>query len=244
MLDNMKKYRKLIKDKKGVSHPLELLFAFGVIIVAFSLIFVAIAHMFTPYSKDEFVLEAKAMSVSERLIKDPGKTNTGDSDWEMHPARLEILGLAAYKIINDTWFVPPPINPGYVTKKDTVHKNSNLLLEIENLTITNYSYKISPDGSPIRIKNAISNKIDYGTLDLDKINTLNEIKYDTAKEALGLEEQYDFNIEIIDINDEELLKYGKSYTNAEVVGSFSRNIRIYHTYSTSYITAIMTIYIF
>jgi hypothetical protein len=240
----MKKYRKLSKNVNGVSHPLELLFAFSVIIVSFSFIFATVGNMFTSYSKDEFVLGAKSMTISEKLIKDPGKTTLGSTDWEINPNRLDSLGFASYKIINDTWFSSTSIKPDYVVKTDKVYNKSNLLSEIENLTITNYSYFISSRDRPLRIKNVISNKIDYGKLDLDKINALNEVEYETAKDAIGLEEKYDFNIEIIDIDDTELLKYGLSYNSAEFVGSFTRNISIYDSKDASYITARLIVYVF
>jgi len=240
----MKKYRKLSKETNGVSHPLELLFAFSVIIVSFSFIFATIGHMFTSYSKDEFVLESKAMTLSEKLIKDPGRTTLGSIDWEINPNRLDSLGFASYKIINDTWFSSTSIKPDYITKTNKEYTKSNLLMEIENITITNYSYWLSSRVNPIRIKNVVSNKIDYGKLDLDKINALNEVEYEDARDALGLETKYNFNIEILDIEDTELLKYGLSYKQAEVVGSFSRNVCIYNSYTTSYITATLTVYVF
>jgi len=240
----MKANRKLLKEISGVSHPLEILFAFSIILISFSFVFVTVGHMFTSYSKDEFVLESKAMAISEKLIKDPGKTTLGSTDWEVNPNRLDSLGFASYKVINDTWYSSPLIKPDYVIKTDKSYNKSNLFLEIEDITITNYSYFITSIDAPIRIKNVVSNKIDYGKLDLDKIDTLNEVAYETAKDAMGLEDKYDFNIEIIDIDDTELLKYGFSYSQAEFVGSVARNVCVYNSYETSYITAKLIVYVF
>lgn len=253
IIDIMKKnICNLIKNKKGVAHPLEIIFAFGVIILSFSLIFTAVSQLFTPYSKDEFVLRSKAMAISERLIKDPGLSKDGTSDWELYPTiNLKCLGFASSLIINDTWIVAPRILDD-VDKTSIFYPNSTLLLDINNLTITKYSYRIRELVNPVRVKYVVADRIDYGVLDYDKIYALNKVLYRdipdndyySAKEAIGLEDIYDFNIEIIDVNGKELLKYGMPYEDRDVVGEFSRNIRVYYSYSTSYIVAKLTVYVF
>jgi len=249
----MKKYIcNLIKNKKGVAHPLEMIFAFGVIILSFSLIFMAVSQLFTPYSKDEFVLRSKAMAISERLIKDPGLSKDGTSDWELYPTiNLRCLGFASSLIINDTWFIHTHRILDDVDKTSIFYPNSILLLDINSLTITKYSYRIRELINPVRVKYVVADRVDYGVLDYDKIYALNRVRYAGstyysygAKEAIGLEDIYDFNIEIIDVNGKELLKYGMPYEDRDVVGEFSRNVRVYYSYSNSYIVAKLTVYVF
>ena len=242
--------RSFAKNEKAAAHPLEFIIAFGVLIVAFCLIFSAVSNIFTSYKKDDFVLRAKAMAISERLIKDVGKTE----DWEHNVENLTCLGLASYIVINNTWNVTWPSYQGppvadYVVRNTTYYNYSNLLMTIDNLTIVEYSYMIMGLADPIRVKKIIYDRIEYGTLDSDKIDALNKVKYADAKTALGLEQGYNFNIVINDVNDIELLKYGRSYGDAEVIGSFARNVRIYLAYDPAYngaeyTEAQLTVYVF
>ena len=249
----MKRYLfKFIRNKDGVSHPLEVVFAFGIIIVSFSLIFMAVSHLFTSYEKDEFVLKSKAKSICERLIQSPGLSKDGSITWEFNPKGIKCLGFASLVLINDTWNIPPPINADYVDIESISVPNSTMLSEIYNLTVTKYSYKVSSSVDPIRVKYAVSNRIDYGVIDYDKIYALNEVNYEdnnidlySAKEAIGLEDVYDFNIKISELStNKDLLTYGRPYENRESVGEFSRNIIVYYSYSTSYIPAKITVYVF
>ena len=237
-----------IKNKKAVAHPLEFLVAFGVLVISFLLIFSAVSHIFIPYKTDDFILRAKAMAISERLIKDVGKAEDGSGDWELDITNLKCLGLASHIILNDTWYITwpsyqsPPL-ADFVDRVVTSHHNSSLLPTINDLKITNYTYK-NTINNIIRIKNVVSNRTDYGTLDSDKIDALNKVQYNDAKAALGLEYEYDFNIAINDVDGRELLKYGKSYGDVEVIESFTRNIRVYLAYSTTYTEAELTVYVF
>ena len=249
--------RSFAKNEKAAAHPLEFIIAFGVLVIAFCLIFSAVSNIFTSYKKDDFVLRAKAMAISERLIKDAGMTEyefPGERnfvDWELLPnlAGLTCLGLASHMVLEDTGK-----NSSYVADyanitNYTILNNSNLLTTIDNLTIVEYSYMIMGLADPIRVKKIIYDRIEYGTLDSDKIDALNKVKYADAKAALGLERGYDFNIVINDVNDIELLKYGKSYGDAEVIGSFARNVRIYLAYDPAYngaeyTEAQLTVYVF
>jgi hypothetical protein len=239
-----------VKNKKAVVHPLEFLVAFGVLVISFLLIFSAVSHIFIPYKTDEFILRAKAMAISERLIKDVGKAEDGSSDWELDITNLKCLGLASHIILNDTWYItwedyPSPPIADSVDRVISSHHNSSLLPTINDLKITKYTYK-NATNNIIRIKNVVSNRTDYGTLDSDKIDALNKVQYNDAKAALGLELEYDFNIVINDVNDRELLKYGKSYGDADVIESFTRNVRVYLAYkrSTTYTEAELIVYVF
>jgi len=67
----------------------------------------------------------------------------------------------------------------------------------------------------------------YGVLSPEKIKKLYDVPYEKAKEALGIEEGYDFAIKIVDENGRELLYYGKGTDNAKIITSFSRNVMVY-----------------
>ena len=253
----MNKFKKLIKNKKGVSHPLELLFALSIIIVSFSFVFLAVGNMFSSYNEDEFILRAKAIAISEILIKDPGKSASSSlkSHWEIKPETVEVIGLASYEIISDSWDVGVlPIIPDTVINEDPVTEEEMNLGIIDTFTTTIFKYyvvKLVADPI-VREKEAITSNVDYGLLDLDKINALSKVPYedttdqDGTKTCLGLESYYDFNIIINDEDGVEILKYGKSFDNAETVGIFSRNIRIYNTEeeSPTIIAGKLTVYVF
>jgi len=238
-----------IKNKKAISHLVEFITAFGIIMIMFPLVFSSILNIFSQYEKDDFLLKAKAMIISERLLKDVGKTTDGKSEWEFNINNLSCLGLASYIVLNDTWnitwpsYQSPPV-PDYVNKTAQIRYNSSLLGSIENLQITTYRYIIKEYTHPIRVKKVISNKIDYGVLDSDKIDAMNRLNYSKAKEAIGLEEKYDFNIVIKDKNGSELLEYGKPYGKEKQVGSYTRNVRVYLAYNTCYTDAQLTIRVF
>ena len=243
------KNNSFIDNKKAISHPIEFVTAFGIIMIVFPLVFSSISNMFSMYEKDDFLLRAKAMIISERLIKDAGKTTDGKSEWEFHINNLLCLGLASYLVLNDTWNITwpsyqSPPTPDYIDKTTHIYYNSSLLGAIEDLEITTYRYIIAEYPYPIRVKKVISNKINYGVLDSDKIDAMNRLNYSKAKKAIGLEEKYDFNIIIKDKNGKELLEYGKPYGKEKLVGSYTRNVRVYLAYNTRYIDAQLTVRVF
>ncbi len=71
----------------------------------------------------------------------------------------------------------------------------------------------------------------YAILDLRKIKNLSIIDYDDARTALGFSSSmysaYNFNISITNTSG-EILSYGASFENAEVVASTTRDVLIYH----------------
>jgi hypothetical protein len=249
--------RRIEDNENAVSHPLEFMIVFGVLLLSFFFIFSSLNSLFVQNETDNFVLKAKAMAISERLIKDVGEPN----NWEFKlrlllsgAERLNSLGLASYIILDDYWQKPPPLKPNYYYKTINNGNDENrfplyntsidLLMNIDNLEITDYTYYAYKYIGPIRTKQIISNRMDYRTLDSDKIYALQKIPYEVAKNALGLESLYDFNIDIKDIDGKEILKYGKSYKNVDAVESFSRTVIVYMAYETKYVGAELTVYVF
>ena len=71
----------------------------------------------------------------------------------------------------------------------------------------------------------------YGILDMDKIMALKEMDYCKAKEAMGLDENYDFNITVTLLDGTNLLSYGKNISDYQLSGkpvitSYSRDILV------------------
>ena len=236
--------RKIQNDNRAVSHPIEFTIAFSIMIVSLSLVFLAANNIFASYEKDDFVLRAKAIAISERLIADTGISTNGEIEWEHDISKLLSLGLASNIVINDTWYQPPPIIADTLVKETSQHRNSTYLGVFDDINITKYSYYTVTFPEAVREKFVISNKIDYGTLDYDKIYALNNILYNDAKNAIGLESQYNFNIKIQDKDGNEILRYGRSYKDADLFEYYSRNVRVYQSYSTNYVEAELTVYVF
>lgn len=248
----MKLNNRSIKDNENaVSHPLEFMIVFGVLLLSFFFIFSSLNSLFVQNETDNFVLKAKAMAISERLIKDVGEPN----NWEFQPpASLKSLGLASNIILDDYWQKPLAIRPNYYyifinngnaeARFPLYNMSVDLLMNIDSLEITNYTFYAYKYLGSIRTKQIISNRTDYKTLDSDKIYALQKISYQDAKNALGLEPLYDFNIDIKDIYGKEILKYGKSYKNVDTLESFSRTVIVYMAYETKYVGAELTVYVF
>ena len=98
-----------------------------------------------------------------------------------------------------------------------------------------------------RIRIVVTNYAHYGILSSEKIKALNKVDYNKARDALGLESGYDFNIRIVSDNGTELLRYGKAFDTARDVVSFSRNVLVYPNPDlgvTDYIKAKLTVYVF
>ena len=96
----------LIKNKKAVANPIEFTIVIGVLITAFALLFSSIGQMFIPYSVENTDLQAKAIEISERLVKDVGQCKNGDVAWEYNKnpnSNLTYLGLANYYVLYDSW---------------------------------------------------------------------------------------------------------------------------------------------
>ena len=75
-----------------------------------------------------------------------------------------------------------------------------------------------------------ANLFKYGMIDYAKIMALkNAISYETAKESLGLDYNYEFHLTITDLSTgEELLSFGKALDqNSNVVSTLSRNVVIF-----------------
>ncbi|MCD6237317.1 MAG: hypothetical protein J7K13_05130, partial [Thermoplasmata archaeon] len=66
----------------------------------------------------------------------------------------------------------------------------------------------------------------YAILDESKIENLTNLDYEKAKEALGIESIYDFNVTIINANGRTVISYGKSPDSRDVVSVCSRNVLI------------------
>ncbi|HEC94411.1 MAG TPA: hypothetical protein ENI45_00415 [Thermoplasmatales archaeon] len=87
----------------------------------------------------------------------------------------------------------------------------------------------------------------YAVLSPEKIKALYNIPYSTVREALGLEQGYDFAITIVDENGKELLYYGNSYDDASIITHFSRTVLVYPDYDDGihdYRKATLTVYVF
>jgi len=97
-----RRYRRKL-GKKAVSYPMEFTVVVSVIMVSLTLLFTAIGQMYTPYQVENSDLKAKAIAISERLIKDVGKCTDGSTDWEYHPSDLDYIGLASYRVLYDSW---------------------------------------------------------------------------------------------------------------------------------------------
>lgn len=239
---------RLIQNINAVSHPLEFVMAVGILLISFCIIFSAVSQVFSPYERDDFSLRAKAMMISERLLKDTGLTTNGESEWECDVQNLSYLGLASYILVNDTWYITWPSHQSSpraetLTKSVEHKQNCTFLNTVDNLTFTTYHYKNITD-YVMREKTVISNRIDYKTLDSDKLDALNYVQYADAKIALGLENRYDFNIAVTTSDDVELLRYGKPYGNETVVGSFIRNVKVYLSHTTTYTEAQLSVHVF
>jgi len=109
-------------DDKGVAAPLEFTVAFGVVLVVFFLVFSTTAHLFVQYEVKEYDFRAKALDISERLMKDVGRCKDGSSDWEYQPENLTYLGLAMPVVLYDAWltdqgFVPVVGNDTNITRE-------------------------------------------------------------------------------------------------------------------------------
>ncbi|MCD6467748.1 MAG: hypothetical protein J7L32_00315, partial [Thermoplasmata archaeon] len=76
--------RRMRNNKKAVANPIEFTIVIGVLITAFTLLFVSLGQMFVPYQVSNVDLSAKAMAISDRLIKDVGMCVDGSTDWEYH----------------------------------------------------------------------------------------------------------------------------------------------------------------
>ena len=69
----------------------------------------------------------------------------------------------------------------------------------------------------------------YALLDKSKVNALANVDYETAKDALGLESYYDFNILIINGTGGTIISYGKNYDPREVISVCERDVLIRET---------------
>ena len=94
------------KNKNAVSHPLEFIISFGVLMLVFFFVFSSLNDLFAQHQTDNFVLRAKAMTIAERLIKDVGSaTIPGDLEvpfWEFYLDEITSLGLAS-NILKSLW---------------------------------------------------------------------------------------------------------------------------------------------
>ena len=239
--------RKIGWNKKAVAHPLEFIMAFSVLILAFFFVFSSLNSLFIQEERDNFVLKAKAIGISERLIKDFGD----DHLWDAYDKDLIGLGLAHEVILDDNWYQSSYIIPDRKTyssdpSPEAYNQSLAVMKTIHNYPIANYTYKAGQfyPNEIVRNKITVYGRIDYRTLDSERIYALQKINYSNAKAALGLEEYYDFNILIQDIYGREILKYGKPYKLVDAVESYSRTIRVYLHYETRYVGAELTVYVF
>lgn len=84
-------------------------------------------------------------------------------------------------------------------------------------TVVNYRYTTSDDNR-------------YAILDWNKTQAMKKIDYNRAKEALGIDERYDFYLNITYLNGSVLLEYpprGVDYDSVSIVTRFSRNVVVF-----------------
>ena len=86
-------------NNKAVASPLEFATAFGVIMIVFLFLFAALSQVFVIYDVDNSDYSSKAMLVSEKLLKDLGKTVDGNTEWYSDPGNITDLGLAQEAIL-------------------------------------------------------------------------------------------------------------------------------------------------
>ena len=133
-------------NNKGVAAPLEFTVAFGVIIVVFLLVFAATAHLFVQYEVKEYDFRAKALDISERLMKDVGKCKDGSSDWEYQPDNLTYLGLAMPVVLYDAWLTDQGFVPVVGNDNDT-NRTKELVVNAGGPYYGYINEPIAPDGA-------------------------------------------------------------------------------------------------
>ncbi len=88
-------------NNKAVSSPIEFTIAFGVLVIAFAFLFQSVGQMFVPLDVENADYSAKAMLISEKLVKDVGRTLYGDPDWENDPGNVSDVGIAKEDVMFD-----------------------------------------------------------------------------------------------------------------------------------------------
>ncbi|KAA0014858.1 MAG: hypothetical protein FE041_01575 [Thermoplasmata archaeon] len=99
-------------------------------------------------------------------------------------------------------------------------QNTRYVIHISSYEIENRTYNYT---SKIEL---IGDDSNYGLVDGKKIEALKSLDYNKAKEALGIG-NYDFNITIVAFNGTTILSYGKDYSEASTLASYSRSVTIY-----------------
>ncbi|MCD6108553.1 MAG: hypothetical protein J7J89_03670, partial [Thermoplasmata archaeon] len=93
--------RNIAKNKNAVSAPLEFTVVLGVLVITFSILFSSLGQVFIPYDVSNADCRARAMEISEKLIKDTGKTIGGEVSWENDVENVSDVGLAVEDTIYD-----------------------------------------------------------------------------------------------------------------------------------------------
>ncbi|MCD6237518.1 MAG: hypothetical protein J7K13_06175, partial [Thermoplasmata archaeon] len=87
--------RKLIKNKKAISYPIQSITAFFIVALMVAFYFVGIHGTFISHENGNIDVSAKATEVAERLLSDPGQLKNLSIDWENDPSNVSALGLNA-----------------------------------------------------------------------------------------------------------------------------------------------------
>ena len=142
----------------------------------------------------------------------------------------------------ETGFLPPQNAEVTIERADFIYLGYPAVRYVEKTRIGDQSY-IS------RILTIRSDVSQYGVLSPEKMRALYKVNYSTAKQALGLDPEYDFTIRVVDEKGAELLYYAPSYDvdSASIISSFSRNILVSPDYDAGipyYRKATLTVTVF
>ena len=223
-------------NNSAVAVPMEALVAFGIVMLTIAFLLASINNFFVPYIATESEFDYMAINICESLIRNPGETTYGSVNWEDDPGNTSVLGLSILYPPADPGdigyteiVVPSEIQNGFLYPTLTVYPATNVkkISHFDAIYVFPMAYY---DFMLERIRQV------YAVLDQVKIDHFNleNISYQNAKNLLGLDIGYDFNLTITKINlsnvqmlDEVILQYGPSYTDAQIVIPFSRDVMIY-----------------